>query len=130
MQITDGTTLIELPDLVWQDEYQHSDIYQSTERSLSGALILSETTATGGRPITLAGGLNHAWLSKTAVDALQALIDQADTDLTLTLDDARVFVCRARRPLPLVAKAVVPTSDPAPADDYFIEALNLIEVSP
>lgn len=47
-----GTTLTLNPDLYWSDE-DWLPVTASTERTLTGALIVSTAAITGGRPITL-----------------------------------------------------------------------------
>lgn len=52
LQITlsDGTTTIELPpDLHWRDEFSWTPVEQSTEYSLTGALIVQSGARQAGR---------------------------------------------------------------------------------
>ena len=50
-----GTTLALPPDLIWTDELLWSPVRQSTERSITGALIVDRAVRVGGRAITLQG---------------------------------------------------------------------------
>ncbi len=113
MAITLGA--IALPDtLVWEDEFSWSPVAQSTEYSLTGALIVQE--ATGGITLT------NLRLLKTALDV-------AGASWTLTLHDARTFTVAVREnpleaePLP-VYRSFFPAN---PTGDrwYLIRALKL-----
>lgn len=138
-------TTVTLPDdLVWVDEFQWSPIVQQADSAIDGSLILQESTLLAGRPITLVGGQNYAWASRTTVLALKALADAAtDTDYLLTLNDGSTYRVRFRRSspsqaltggssgsnnaLPFTATPVVPYADPADADNYVI-TINLFVV--
>ena len=75
---------ISLPDdLIWVDEYSWTSVVQSQKRSLSGALIIQENTQTAGRPITLTGDADSAWITKATLDLIKAKNDTADLDMTL-----------------------------------------------
>ncbi len=67
---------IKLPDgLRFSDEFTWSPLTQATEYSLTGALIVHQGEKQAGRPITLEGGKDFAWLTRTEVAALKALLD-------------------------------------------------------
>ena len=79
---------IALPgDLVWTDRFTWSPVTQIFDYGLTGALILQEGRKQAGRPITLSGGTNWAWLPLATLEALEVLRDQEPAaDMTLTLD--------------------------------------------
>jgi len=60
-------------DLEWTDEFTWSPIQQTVSTSLSGALIIQESTQLKGRPITLQGQDNMAWIQRSIGDSLLAL---------------------------------------------------------
>jgi hypothetical protein len=88
---TSGT--INLPgDLVWQDEFKWSPVATAVAVTLGGALIVEKSTQLAGRPITLGGISNAAFLTSAQLDELRAAeIAQGDTPMTLTLHDGRAF---------------------------------------
>jgi len=91
--LTDGTTSVQLPaDMVWQDEYEWTPISQGPkDYTLSGAMILQEGEMLAGRPITLSGAEDRAWVQKSVVDQLYALASVLNKQMTLTLADSRSF---------------------------------------
>lgn len=132
MAITLGA--ITLPaTLVWEDEFAWSPVAQSTEYSLTGALIVQEATKLAGRPITLVGksdsNAHTGGISRTDLLALQTALSVAGASWTLTLHDARTFTVAAQQdPLEAEPLPVYRSFSPAnPASDrwYLIRALKL-----
>ena len=78
------------PGLRFEDEFAWSPLAQANEYSLTGSLLVEQTTRLAGRPITLVGGQQFAWLTRSEVSALKALLDTG-AEMTLTLHDARSF---------------------------------------
>ena len=122
-----------LPDgLTWADEFAWSPRAQKTEYSLTGALIVQEAVKLAGRPITLTGGKNFAWLTRTEVIALRTLLD-AGNAMTLTLHDGRTFSVIAAGDAPLAASPLPVVLDSGPANPdgstrYVLENLKLMTV--
>lgn len=82
-------------DLSWADEYAWLPIVQTSEFSLTGALIVEEATRQAGRPMTLQTPEGGAWTTRATVNLLRATLT-ANTSMTLTLHDARNFNVRWR----------------------------------
>lgn len=81
-------------DLNWTDEFEWSPIQRSVEYSLTGALIVSESTKQAGRPITLEAQSEFRgpiWLSRNTIEALYAKLSTVNLEMTLTLSDNREF---------------------------------------
>ena len=122
--------------LAWSDEVW-TPLSQSSQRGLSGALIVQQSIKLSGRPITLIGqssGNDYtAWITRDDLLALQTLLDTAGPHL-LTLHDDRTFDVIARpdetpldaEPLPVVG-SFLPAS-PQTADWYVLRAVRLTEV--
>ena len=125
----------QLPDgLRWLDEFGWSPVAQSTAQSLTGALLVQEGTRTAGRPLTLSGGINYAWISRSGLIALQALLD-ATTQRTLTLHDGRQIPVIPRRdgdgplsaaPIPVVGDSGL--ADPVATTQYYLAELRFLIV--
>lgn len=118
--------------LRWADEFDWSPITQATEYSLTGALIVHQGEKQAGRPITLEGGREFAWLTRTEVAALKTLLD-AGEEMTLTLHDNRTFTVLPAGDEPLTVRALPVVKDSGPANPssgarYILETLKLIEV--
>lgn len=76
------------PDLLWDDEFAWSHVSQSTERSITGALLVDVGTRQGGMPITLTGTERHAWQQRTEVQALRAWVALPGQVFTLSINGA------------------------------------------
>lgn len=129
----DGTTL-ELPeDLIWSDELTWSAVAQSKERGIWGTLIVDAMARNGGRPITLTGDGNSAWITRGALLTLQAwaavpgqrfILQLLGQTFTVIFDHGTEEETRA-----MGMVAVVEYSDPEETDYYCSLTLRFIEAS-
>jgi hypothetical protein len=94
-QITLGTATLP-PDLQWSDEFAWIALGVTARVSLSGAEIVQAGSLQAGRPITLQGGQDFAWLDYATVEALRTLASAAGATYTLTLPDGRTYNVRFR----------------------------------
>jgi len=130
MEITlsDETTTLALPpDLDWQDEFGWTPVEHSTDYTLAGNLMVQEGARQDGRPITLYGGKEGAWASRSTVEALYAMASIPEHTMTLTLWE-RTFNVMFRRPA-LSAVPIRRQANPGPDHQYAI-TINLMEVNP
>ncbi|HIC8859632.1 hypothetical protein E5E96_20895 [Aeromonas sp. 1805] len=115
---------ISLPDdLVWRDEFDWAPVEQVVTPTLSGALLVEETTWPEGRPITLVG---HC--ARATVQSLKALEAVPSQLLTLTLLDGIARTVIWRRP-GVVVTPLIEMADPEAGEPYAL-TLNFTEVSP
>lgn len=120
--------------LRWEDELGWSPIGQSAEYSIEGALIIQETAKLAGRPITLRGGRQWAWMQRDDLLDLKAALEDDEVELLLTLHDSRTFTVTSRHsdgqgPIEAYPLPIVRDSGPAdPTDDswYWVEAIRLM----
>jgi hypothetical protein len=117
---------ITLPDdLIWTDEFAWSPLQQSKTYSLTGALILETGAMQAGRPITLAGSDDAAWITRAALKTLYAKLTTT-ASMSLALNDGRVFtVAFNHDDKPIEARPVFDYSTPAD-DDFYTLTLKLI----
>lgn len=130
LQITlsDGTTTLALPpDLEWQDEFDWTPVEHSTDYSNTGSLIVHEGERQDGRPITLYGGREGAWMSRADVEQLYAMASVPEAQFTLILW-GQSFNVMFRRP-PLQAKPIRRLANPGPEHQYAV-TINLMEINP
>ena len=129
MILSDGTTSITLPDdLEWTDETAYSVVEQSTEHTLTGALVLDVGARLAGRPITLTGG-DDVWVTRAMVDALRAWADTPGLALTLTMNGyAAKLVMFRLQDGPGVEARPVRFAAPIAADDAYMLTLYLMEI--
>lgn len=131
MSITLST--LTLPQgLRWADEFDWTPVTQTTTYSLTGALIVVPAEKQAGRPITLVGGKEYVWMTRTAVANLKALLD-AGEKMILTLHDNRTFTVLPAGDEPLKVTPMPIVKDSGPADPsssarYVLDTLSLIEV--
>lgn len=121
MSITlDGLALPD--DLVWSDEFKSTTVVQNQSRALTGALIIQESVKLEGRPITLVGGMDSGWITRSDVIALQVKVDTVDSDMVLNFhgDNYTVRFSRSGGASPVDATPIVDCTDPALTDPYGI----------
>lgn len=133
MSITlgDGTTTITLhPDLFWEDENDWHPVEQTTERSITGALIVQVATRQNGRPITLRPEDDgSAWMTQGTLDSLRNWAAVPGKVMTLTMRGiARQVMFRHQDGAALEASPVVHYSDVL-SGDYYRVTLRFMEVT-
>lgn len=131
--LSNGTTVLQLPpDLLWVNEFRWSSVSQATERALRGALLIDVAERVGGRPITLAGGLNE-WMLRADLEVLYTWVRLPGAQFTLTHNEVERTVIfdhgtgEESNAIKLVAP-VVDYSDPEPSDYYCSLELNFLEL--
>ena len=126
-----GGTVLALPDdLDWADEYSWSAVEQSTERSLSGALIVEASAKTGGRSITLQSpDPQSGWITGAQLTQLRAWANVPLQEMQLTYRGQTYPVMFRHQDGPLEAAAVAWYSDPLPSD-FFTLTMRLMDVTP
>lgn len=84
-----GSTIALPGGLMWSDEHDWTPVAQSTEYSLTGALIVESAEKQAGRPITLTGGERWTWLTRAELLVLDAALKTVGAEFILTLHDGR-----------------------------------------
>jgi hypothetical protein len=74
-------------DLIWTDEYRWNPVAQQENVTLDGALVVQAMAQQTGRPITLAGGEDYAWVRRSLLEQLRAKANTPEQEMTLTLND-------------------------------------------
>ncbi|MFZ2452578.1 MAG: hypothetical protein WAW36_18885 [Methylovulum miyakonense] len=111
---------IGLPDdLVWVDQYTWSPVKQALSIAVDGSLIIESAAQLAGRPMTLAGGQEHAWVTKATVDALQAKLYQPALEMELNWHGDMYNVIFTQ-PDGVAAQPIVDYADPADTDFYAV----------
>lgn len=126
--LSDGTTTLTLPpDLDWRDEFAWTRVEHSTDYSATGSLIVQEGERKDGRPITLFGGRDAAWVYRALLLQLYAMASLPDQQFTLSLWGAEYNVM-FRRPA-IEAEKINRAPDPD-ADHRYAITLNFMEINP
>ncbi|SFF14760.1 hypothetical protein [Paracidovorax wautersii] len=134
MTLTNGSTPLALPqDLIWTDELTWSPVAQKTERGIFGTLIIDAMARNGGRPITLQGDGDSAWISRAAlrtlrswasIPGLRLALDVRGQAFTVVFDHGDAEEGRA-----LAMSAVIDYADPLDTDYYCSLTLRFLEAS-
>jgi hypothetical protein len=128
-----GTTLSLPPDLIWADELTWSAVAQSAERGIFGTLIIDAMARNGGRPITLQGDGDSAWIDRGTLRTLGAwaqtpglrmALDVRGEIFTVVFDHGPEEEMRA-----IAMSAVIDYSDKQDGDYYCSLVLRFIEAS-
>ncbi len=135
MQLKNLTTEVALvlpDDLLWTDEHSWSPTVASTSYLITGALLVQTATRQAGRPITLVGAPDMAWVTRATVEQLRLWAALALTETSgrflLTFSDSRTFTVAFRHSdTTLEAEPVL--GIPARADtDFYRLTLRFLEL--
>lgn len=135
MYLKNLATGVALPlpdDLLWADEHAWSPAVASVSYLLTGALLVQSATRQAGRPITLVGPSDMAWVTRATVATLHtwaaAPLAAASGRFELTLRDARTFTVAFRHAETAIEAEPV-LGIPARADtDFYRLTLRFLEI--
>ncbi len=115
---------------LWVNEFDWTPVAQSTDRSLTGSLIVSESLMTYGRSIVLGDGENSL-LTLADLKTLFALSELPKKKMLLTLPGGRAFTVIFDRSegSPIEAQQVIPLSEPS-EDHFYAVVIRLLTVAP
>lgn len=119
-------------DLLWSDEHAWTPAVSSVSYLITGALLVQSATRQAGRPITLVGPADMAWVTRATLETLRswAAVALSDTSgrFALTLADSRVFTVAFRhQDTAIEAEPVL--GIPARSDaDFYRLTLRLMEI--
>lgn len=135
MQLKNLSTEVDLvlpDDLLWSDEHNWSPTVASTSYLVTGALLIQSATRQAGRPITLVGAPDMAWVTRATVEQLRAWaaapVGSATGRFELTFADGRTFTVVFRHAdSPIEAEPVL--GIPAQDDSAFYRlTLRFLEI--
>jgi hypothetical protein len=116
------------PDLIWTDEFDWTPVKQTITEAVDGSLIVETGLLLAGRPITLSGAIDSAWIDRGTLKSLYAYA-QSVSERTLTLLDGRSFTVIFRHgEKPVEAAQVVSFTNPDDTD-YYTLTVRLLQVS-
>jgi hypothetical protein len=118
---------ITLPsDLLWIDEYAHTPVVQKISPAVDGSLVIEVAAQIAGRPITLQGGNDYAWVTKATLEQLR--IKQYLPGLTMVLNhNGANYSVIFQQPNGIEATPIIDYSNPDPGDFYAV-TLRFIEI--
>ncbi len=135
MQLKNLASGVALPlpdDLLWSDEHAWSPTVASTSYLITGALLIQSATRQAGRPITLVGAPDMAWVTRATLEQLRAwaalAISSATGRFLLTFSDGRSYAVAFRHSESAIEAEPV-LGIPARADtDFYRLTLRFLEI--
>lgn len=107
------------PDLWWSDETDWTPVAQNAGFSLDGALVVEESLKRAGRPITLRGHSQRAWVPRETVLALQSMAAEPGRQMRLWIHDQQfIVIFRHINGEAFHAESLRKLSPPLAADSY------------
>lgn len=127
MSITlDGVALS--GSMLWPDRHQHSEVAQSTRRTLGGGLVVYTQQLFAGRPITLVAAEDTGWITKAMLDALETRAAVPGGAYVLNYHGFVVDVVFRHNDAPAVEfQPLQPKASPQ-AGDYYTGSLKLLTI--
>ena len=134
MQLKNLATGVALPlpdDLLWTDEHAWTPAVASVSYLVTGALLVQSAVRQAGRPITLAGAIDMAWVTRATVATLHEWaadpLSASNGRFELTLTDSRLFEVAFRHAeTPVEAEPIA--GFPARSDtDFYRLTLRFLE---
>ncbi len=125
--------VVTLPDdLLWSDEHAWTPVMATVSYLITGALLVQSATRQAGRPITLTGALDMAWVTRSVLTTLYAWAAVPLTDSTgrfeLTLTDGRVFTVAFRHAETALEAEPVAGFPARSASDFYRLTLRLMAI--
>ena len=123
--------VLTLPDdLLWADEHAWTPVVASTAYLLTGALLVQSAVRQAGRPITLVGPYDMAWVTRGVVDTLYdwaaSPLGETAGRFQLTFADDRMFTVAFRHSDPAIEAEPVLGFPARSADDCYRLTLRLL----
>lgn len=123
-----GTTINLPDDLIWVDRDSWSPVVQNVATSITGAAIIDVQAKTNGRPITLSGDEQHAWIPYSTVLQLRALAADPGAQLSLSIGGATYSVVFRHQDAPALDVSPVVDYATPDAQDFYYGSLKFMEI--
>lgn len=135
MQLKNLASGVALPlpdDLLWTDEHAWTPAVASVSYLVTGALLVQSALRQAGRPITLVGSPDMAWVVRATVSTLHdwaaVPLGLASGRYELTLLDGRIFTVAFRHTESAIEAEPVAGFPARSSDDFYRLTLRLMEV--
>ena len=127
-----GAELVLPDDLLWSDEHAWTPAVASVSYLLTGALLVQSAVRRAGRPITLEGQVDMAWVSRPVITTMYAWaavpLGESSGRFELTFAEGRRFTVAFRHgDTPIESEPVL--GFPARSDaDFYRLTLRFLEL--
>jgi hypothetical protein len=130
--LSDGVVLALPDDLLWSDEHAWTPAVASVSYLITGALLVQSALKQAGRPITLTGAVDMAWVARSCVGTLydwaSVPLGESTGRFELTMMDSRVFAVAFRHAeVPIAAEPVTGFTARSESDFYRL-TLKLMQI--
>ncbi|QOK92447.1 hypothetical protein HF908_13755 [Ralstonia pseudosolanacearum] len=126
--LADSAVLVLPDDLLWADEHAWTPAVAAVSYLLTGALLVESAARQKGRPLTLVGAADMAWVTRATVNTLYAWAANPGSHFELTLADGRAYTVAFRHHETAIEAEPV-MGFPARHDtDFYRLTLRLMEI--
>lgn len=126
--LTLGPDSVDLSDdFDWPDEYSWPKVALQKTFSVTGALLVETNTRQTGRPITLVGSEQFAWMTRLDLAQVREFADTPGAEMALVFRGQTFNVMFDHEAGAIEATPVADYDEPDPADFFFL-TLRFIEV--
>ncbi|APC67948.1 hypothetical protein ACQCP0_05815 [Ralstonia pseudosolanacearum] len=126
--LADSAVLALPDDLLWTDEHAWTPAVAAVSYLLTGALLVESAARQKGRPITLVGAADMAWVTRATVNTLYAWAAAPSRQFELTHTDGRVFTVAFRHHETAIEAEPVTGFPARHAGDFYRLTVRLMEV--
>lgn len=114
-------------DFDWPDEYAWPKVALQKTYSVTGALLVETNTRQTGRPITLVGTEQIAWMTRLDLTQVREFVDTPGAELELVFRSLTFNVMFDHEAGALEATPVADFAEPDDADFFYV-TMRFIEV--
>lgn len=110
----------------WLERYAKQPVAQVAKRTLGGGVYVSAINVNGGRICTLEATEDHGWLTRTQLEAVEAMAEDAGGVYTLQFNGVEYSVVFRHHESPAVdfKPLIARTADAS--SDYYIGQIKLL----
>ncbi|GAB4407152.1 MAG: hypothetical protein OHK0048_27190 [Rhodoferax sp.] len=131
--LTTGVACALPDDLLWADEHTWSPAVASTSYLITGALLIQSATRQAGRPITLVGAPDMAWVTRATLERLRAWAAEPVSDTSgrfeLAFIDGRVMTVAFRHQDTAIEAEPVLGIPARSGNDFYRLTLRFLEIA-
>ena len=121
-------TLLLPDDLMWSDEFAWTPAVSTMSYLLTGALLIETALRQKGRPITLTGPADMAWVTRAVVNRLYDWAAQPGQTFELKLSAGQVFTVGFRHHETAIEAEPVTGFSSRNDADYYRVTIRLVEL--
>ena len=118
--------------MLWSDEHAWSPAVASTSYLITGALLIQSAKRQAGRPITLVGAPDMAWVTRATVEQLRAWaaipVGGTTGHFELSFTDGRVFTVAFRHQEAAIEAEPVLGIPARSGSDFYRLTLRFLEI--